>query len=67
MEYVDTPYADTLAALSCLKAICESEQAKDADRVAAAKLLLEYAAKAAPKEENTLKIVLEGVPEAYLV
>ena len=67
MEQINTALADTVAALSCLKEICESSEAKDTDRVAAAKLLLEYAAKTAPKEENTLKIVLEGVPEGYLV
>lgn len=54
------------AALACLRAICESGEAKDADRIAAAKLLLEYGAKADPKEENTLKIVLENVPEGYV-
>ena len=53
------------AALSCLCGICANDAAKDADRIAAAKLLLEYGAKAAPKEENTLRVVLEGVPEGY--
>lgn len=56
------PYAPP--ALSCLRSICENENAKDADRIAAAKLLLEYGAKNG-EEENTLKIVLEGVPEGY--
>ncbi|MEN6471350.1 MAG: hypothetical protein ABFC62_07775 [Clostridiaceae bacterium] len=54
------------AALTCLRAICESGDAKDADRIAAAKLLLEYGVKADPKEENTLRIVLENVPEGYV-
>lgn len=64
MEHTQSD-AFTPAALCCLRAICESESAKDADRIAAAKLLLEYGAKADTKEENTLKIVLEGVPESY--
>lgn len=53
------------SALSCLRAICENADAKDTDRIAAAKLLLEYGAKAEPKEDNTLRIVLEGVPGGY--
>lgn len=54
-----------VAALSCLSAICANDAAKDADRIAAAKLLLEYGAKGGTKEENTLRVVLDGVPEAY--
>ena len=54
-----------VAALSCLSAICANDAAKDADRIAAAKLLLEYGTKGATKEEGTLRVVLDGVPEAY--
>ncbi len=54
-----------LAALSCLCGICENDAAKDADRIAAAKLLLEYGEKTGQGEDGALKIVLEGVPEAY--
>ena len=54
-----------LAALSCLCGICANDAAKDADRIAAAKLLLEHCEEPAQGEEGVLKIVLEGVPEAY--
>ncbi|HMM32715.1 MAG TPA: hypothetical protein PKB13_13170 [Clostridia bacterium] len=53
------------AALSCLSSICANDAAKDADRIAAAKLLLEYGAKGGTKEESTLRVVLDGVPEGY--
>ena len=53
------------AALSCLSSICANDAAKDADRIAAAKLLLEYSAKGATREESTLRVVLDGVPEGY--
>lgn len=64
MEHIQSELFTT-AALSCLSGICSSDAAKDADRIAAAKLLLEYGAKGTSKEENTLRVVLDAVPEGY--
>lgn len=50
------------AALACLTAICGDENARDADRIAAAKLLLEGLEGGAG-----LTITMEGIPERYLV
>jgi len=50
-------------AMACLQAICSKEEAKDADRIAAAKLLLEQGGGGEGKE---LRVVMEAVPEEYL-
>ncbi len=54
-------------ALIALRQICGDQNAKDGDRIAAARLLLEYggAEKGAPREEG-LRVTLEGVPPEYL-
>ena len=68
MEKEASPLKDARleAALACLSELCADESVKPADRIAAAKLLLEHALKAAPDAENTVRVVLEGVPESYL-
>ncbi|MDR0840805.1 MAG: hypothetical protein LBN26_05395 [Christensenellaceae bacterium] len=53
------------AALSCLHAICADEEARDADRIAAAKLLLEHAG--GGDAPGSLTIVMEGIPSEYVV
>jgi hypothetical protein len=50
-----------------LRAICADENKKDADRIAAAKVLLDYGL----KKENagqpeSLRVVLDDVPEEFL-
>ena len=50
-------------ALACLQAICADGEARDADRIAAAKLLLEHQD---GETASTLTIVMEGIPEDYL-
>lgn len=52
------------AALACLETICASEGARDADRIAAAKLLLEHLDSGA--EAGGITIVMEGVPKEFL-
>lgn len=52
------------AALACLTAICADENARDADRIAAAKLLLEGLE---GRGEGGITVTMEGIPEGYLV
>jgi len=52
------------AALACLRAICADEEARHADRIAAAKLLLDSME---GEERDTLAVVMEGIPKEYLV
>lgn len=62
--------AETLSheALLCLMDIVRSEKERAADRIAAAKLILECAAAQGSEEAGgVLKIVFEGVPEEYCV
>ncbi len=50
-----------------LRAICADGGMKPADRIAAAKALLEYGLKRENAgEEGTLRVVLENVPEEFL-
>ncbi|MBR5292467.1 MAG: hypothetical protein IKU32_06060 [Clostridia bacterium] len=49
-------------AIRCLRWICDSEEAKSSDRVAAAKLLLELDR---PEEANTITVIMEGVAKEY--
>ncbi len=49
-----------------LRAICADGEKKDADRIAAAKVLLEYGLKREVAGGDALRVVLENVPEEYL-
>ena len=50
-------------ALASLTAICADEEARHADRIAAAKLLLESTEGG---EKGTIAVVMEGIPKEYL-
>ncbi len=50
-------------AISCLISICSDAEAKDGDRVAAAKLLLEAAGQ---EEGGGITVTMEGIPLEYL-
>lgn len=50
-------------ALTSLMAICADEEARHADRIAAAKLLLESTQDG---EKGTITVVMEGIPKEYL-
>ena len=50
----------------CLRAICEDETQKAADRIAAAKVLIECGRKADAQDGGAVRVVLEGVPKEYL-
>ena len=52
-------------ALSCLLAICADPEARPADRLAAAKMLLELEPDL--EQGRKLTVVMEGVPDNYLV
>ena len=52
-------------ALSCLLAICADPEARSADRLAAAKMLLELDPDL--EQGRKLTVVMEGVPDNYLV
>ena len=52
-------------ALSCLLAICGDPDVRAADRVTAAKLLLELEQE--PDQGDKLTVVMEGIPDRYLV
>lgn len=52
-------------ALSCLLAICGDPEARAADRLAAAKMLLELEQE--PDQGDKLTVVMEGIPDSYLV
>lgn len=43
------------------------EKQKAADRISAAKALIEYGRKAEAADEGAVRVVLEGVPKEYLV
>lgn len=60
----DTKERCRAAALACLTAICADEDARHADRIAAAKLLLESME---GETEETVAVVMEGIPKEYLV
>lgn len=53
--------------LECLLAICRDEEQKAADRISAAKALIDYGRKAEAVDEGAVHVVLEGVPKEYLV
>lgn len=55
-----------VAGMECLLAICRDEEQKAADRIAAAKALIEYGRKGEAVEDGTIRVVLEGVPKEYL-
>lgn len=55
------------AGLECLLAICRDEEQKAADRISAAKVLIEYGRKADAQDDGSVRVVLEGVPKEYLV
>lgn len=56
-----------LEGVKALRAICADESKKDADRIAAAKVLLDYGLRRETPEGNAaLRVVLDGVPEEYL-
>ncbi|NCB30141.1 MAG: hypothetical protein EOM66_01885 [Clostridia bacterium] len=50
-------------AMACLLVICADEEARDADRIAAAKLLLDSTGREGPE---TITVVMEGIPKEYL-
>lgn len=50
------------AAIACLLEICGDTAARSADRVAAAKLLLELDR---PEDANTITVIMEGVEKEY--
>ncbi|MEA5059725.1 MAG: hypothetical protein VB049_06775 [Candidatus Pelethousia sp.] len=50
-------------AMACLLAICADEEARDADRIGAAKLLLDSMGREGPE---TITVVMEGIPKEYL-
>jgi len=52
-----------IIALACLKAICANEEARHADRIAAAKLLLDSMEGG---EKGVISVVMEGIPKEYL-
>lgn len=52
-------------ALSCLLAICADPEARPVDRLAAAKMLLELDPDL--EQGRKLTVVMEGVPDNYLV
>ena len=49
-------------AIRCLRSICDDEELKPSDRIAAAKLLLEQDR---PEEGNTITVIMEGVAKEY--
>jgi len=51
-------------ALACLAGICCDGEAKESDRIAAAKLLLEYGSDA--ERGDTVTVTMEGIPKEYL-
>lgn len=55
------------AGLECLLAICRDEEQKAADRISAAKALIDYGRKAEAVDEGAVRVVLEGVLKEYLV
>jgi len=56
-----------LDGLKTLRAICADAEKKDADRIAAAKALLDYALRReAGASGDTVRVVLDNVPEEYL-
>ncbi len=56
----------TGTALRALASICRDETQKAADRIAAARLILERSEKTAQYvEDGTLKVVFENIPEGY--
>lgn len=55
------------AGLECLLAICRDEEQKAADRISAAKVLIEYGRKADALDDGSVRVMLEGVPKEYLV
>ena len=54
------------AGITCLLAICTDTEQKAADRIAAAKVLIDYGRKAEAVSEGALRVVLEGVPKEFL-
>ena len=54
------------AGLSCLLSICTDTEQKAADRIAAAKVLIDFGRKAEAAEDGALRVVLEGVPKEFL-
>lgn len=55
------------AGMAALLAICEDTEAKPADRIAAAKALLDYASRqSAPEDAGTLRVILDNVPKEYI-
>ena len=50
------------AAIACLVEICGDREARAADRVAAAKLLLELDR---PEDSGSITVIMEGVPKEY--
>lgn len=54
------------AGLACLLSICTDAEQKSADRIAAAKVLIDFGRKAESAEEGSLRVVLEGVPKEFL-
>lgn len=52
--------------IATLTDICSNEDARDADRIAAAKLIMEMCAGSMAEEANELRVVLKDVPSEYL-
>ncbi len=58
---------DAATALSALRSICEDDSARHADRIAAAKLLLEYDRRAEPGDDESVLRVVMDVPREFCV
>lgn len=52
--------------IATLTGICSNEDARDADRIAAAKLIMELCGESMAQETNELRVVLKDVPSEYL-
>lgn len=52
--------------IATLTGICSNEDARDADRIAAAKLIMELCGGSMAQETNELRVVLKDVPSEYL-
>lgn len=50
-------------ALACLLTICADPEVRPADRLTAAKMLLELE----EDQDSKLTVVMEGIPDSYLV
>lgn len=59
-------YLAAQAALRQLKSICKDPEQRAQDRIAAAKVLLEYGGTRASEEDRELTVRVEGAPAEWL-